>query len=471
MQNSISRRTLLRGVLGGATLAVGIPQLEAMLNGNGTAYAAGGALPKRFGIWSWSNGVHLPLWVPKQTGTVWDLSEQLSPLADHRDYFSVVSGMETKYGIGKGHCTCHTNLLTGMPIQADGGFNSGTASGPSIDQIVAGSLSQGAALKSFELGVDNGHAHETGTGHRYFSHNAPDSPNVPLYNTRAVFERLFPLQRAVGMTQGTLDTSAAVQKQVVDALHADAATLSKKLGAADKLRLAQHMEGIDSIQRRLEGVGAVSCDSPGAPDSVENATLDSSGSGDEGGTYVNVELLSPKLNLMMAELLAMGLSCNITRVFTYQYSGPGTRALYPSIGIVAGGVGHPNALSGYHAYTHADGDQLECKRMVKFYMSELAALLDVFRKTPDGAGNLLDSCAILATTDVAEGLTHSPSDFPMLVLGKAGGALRGGVHYRSTTAEAATKVPLTLARAVGVNLATFGVEAQLVQDSVAELSA
>jgi len=440
-----------------------------MLNGNGTAYAAGEALPKRFGIWAWSNGVHLPLWVPEQTGRDWALSEQLSPLAAHRDYLSVVSGMETKYGIGKGHCTCHTNLLTGMPIQADGGFNSGTASGPSIDQIVAQSLSSGSALRSFELGVDNGHAHETGTGHRYFSHNAPDSPNVPLYNTRAVFDRLFPLLPAGGTPQSTLDATAVVRKKVVDALHADATTLSKRLGAADKMRLAQHMEGIDSIERRVAGIDSVSCQSPAAPETLENVTMDSSGSGDEGGTYVNMELLSPKLNLMMAELLAMALACDITRVFTFQYSGPGTRALYPSIGVVAGGVGHPNALSGYHAYTHASGDQLECKAMVKYYMSELSALLDVFRNTADGAGNLLDNCGILATTDVAEGLTHSPSDYPMLVLGKAGGALRPGAHYRSATAEAATKVPLTLARAVGVNLPTFGVEAQLVEDDVTEL--
>ncbi len=468
MRRSLPRRTLLRGVLGGCALAVGLPRLEAMLNGNGTAYAAGEALPKRFGIWAWSNGVHLPLWVPEQTGTTWQFSDQLSPLSAHREYLSVVSGMETKYGIGKGHCTCHTNLLTGMPIQADGDFNSGTASGPSIDQIIAASLGEGAALRSFELGVDNGVAHETGTGHRYFSHNAPDSPNVPLHNTRAVFDRLFPLKPTPAMEIGpsTSDLTTALRQKVVDALHADAASLSKKLGANDRMRLAQHMDGINAIEQRLQRIGASSCVFPEAPAGLENVTMDSSGSGDAGGTYANLELLGPQINLAMAELLATALACDITRVFTYQYSGPGTRALYPSLGIANGGGSN---LNGYHAYTHADGDQLECKRMVKYYMSELAVLLDVFKRTPDGAGNLLDSCAILGTTDVAEGLTHSPSDFPMLVLGKAGGNLRGGVHYRSTTAEAATKVPLTLARAVGVDLPSFGVETQLVQDSVAEL--
>src|SRR5688572_18664127 len=120
MPNVLSRRAVLRGSLGGATVAVALPRLQAMLNGNGTAYAAGDALPRRFGLWCWANGVHLALWVPKATGTEWDPPEQLMPLAAHRSYVSVVSGMETKYGVGKGHCNTHTNLLTGMAVKGAG---------------------------------------------------------------------------------------------------------------------------------------------------------------------------------------------------------------------------------------------------------------------------------------------------------------------------------------------------------------
>ena len=44
----LGRRRMLRGLFGGAAVAVGLPPLEAMLNGNGDAYAGGAALPKRF---------------------------------------------------------------------------------------------------------------------------------------------------------------------------------------------------------------------------------------------------------------------------------------------------------------------------------------------------------------------------------------------------------------------------------------
>ena len=48
--DKISRRTVLRGLLGGTAVTVGLPMLECFLNTNGTAYAATGApLPPCFG--------------------------------------------------------------------------------------------------------------------------------------------------------------------------------------------------------------------------------------------------------------------------------------------------------------------------------------------------------------------------------------------------------------------------------------
>ena len=64
----LSRRTVLRGVLGGATIALPLPRLLAMLDDNGTAYAAGGELPRRYGTWFFGNGIIPDRWVPSATG-------------------------------------------------------------------------------------------------------------------------------------------------------------------------------------------------------------------------------------------------------------------------------------------------------------------------------------------------------------------------------------------------------------------
>ena len=77
----MNRRSVLRGMLGGSAVAVGMPLLEAMLNANGDAHADGSGLDCNFMTWFWGNGVYLPTFEPTTTGTDWDLSESLQPLA------------------------------------------------------------------------------------------------------------------------------------------------------------------------------------------------------------------------------------------------------------------------------------------------------------------------------------------------------------------------------------------------------
>ena len=67
-KHAISRRMLLRGAAAGIGAAVGLPILDAMLDSNGEALAAGTPLPKRFGEFYWGNGVNIKSWYPSATG-------------------------------------------------------------------------------------------------------------------------------------------------------------------------------------------------------------------------------------------------------------------------------------------------------------------------------------------------------------------------------------------------------------------
>ena len=75
--HKIDRRTLLRGMLGGVAVSIGLPTLDAMLNAEGTALANGGAIPKRFGVFYWGGGIIHDAWVPQDTGRNWTLSPSL----------------------------------------------------------------------------------------------------------------------------------------------------------------------------------------------------------------------------------------------------------------------------------------------------------------------------------------------------------------------------------------------------------
>src|SRR5216110_3441219 len=101
----VSRRFALRGALGGIGVAMWLPVLDAMCNNNGTAFAAGGALPTSFGIWFWGNGVHADQWTPTATGNgdAWQLTKALSAFADVKDSMTLVTGLDMMDAKFKGH--------------------------------------------------------------------------------------------------------------------------------------------------------------------------------------------------------------------------------------------------------------------------------------------------------------------------------------------------------------------------------
>ena len=74
------RRTVLKGLLGGTALTVGLPILEPMLNANGTALAQGAPLPTRFVLWFGGNGIRREHWIPDATGRGWQPKGELAPL-------------------------------------------------------------------------------------------------------------------------------------------------------------------------------------------------------------------------------------------------------------------------------------------------------------------------------------------------------------------------------------------------------
>jgi hypothetical protein len=91
-----------------------------------------------------------------------------------------------------------------------------------------------------------------------------------------------------------------------------------------------------------------------------------------------------------------------------------------------------------------------------FTLEQFAKLIGKFKATPDGAGNLLDSMAVLATSDTSDGEAHTTNDYPIVIAGSAGGALKFlGVYYNSS-GEHTNKVLLTLLRSVGVQVEEIG---------------
>jgi hypothetical protein len=428
---------MLRGLAGGAAVTLALPPLDAMLNGNGTAYADQ-PIPKRFGLFYWGNGVKVDRWNPSGTGPGYPLSSELAPLSSVKDYVSVVSGMNIRTGNERGHHAGTVGIVSGAPMVPQdpmGAPYASTFSAPSIDQVVAGHIGEATRFRSLELGVSRHVVTGEGTTLRYLSHNGPDSANPPEYSPAALFDRIFGTGFVAPDTMAEPDPRLRLRRSVLDAVLIDAAALRVKLGSVDKARLDQHFDGIRTLERQIARLEEM-------PDPPPLAACMAPGSPSDPGRDQITEI-----SQVMSSLLAMALACDQTRVFSNMFSGSVSYTPYGMVG----------ATDGHHGLTHDEpGDQPVVHAITTYIVEQFAGMLDALRNVTEGDGNLLDSCVILASSDTADGRGHTISDYPILVAGRGQGALaHPGVHFRSD-GQNTTRVLLSLLQAMDLPYTEFG---------------
>jgi hypothetical protein len=435
---TMDRRTFLRGLLLGAGVSVALPPLEAMLGPNGDTWADGGPLPRRFGVWFWGNGVRPERWTPGGTNN-WTPSEELAPLADLVPYVSVVTGCEIKTGTHPHHSGM-TGVLTGAPLYQVGTVRDtivSTFRSRSVDQLAAEHYAGVTPFRSLEVGITHFRGTDEGTTFQHLSHNGPNNVNPSEYSPVRVFERLFGT---------TLDSEVDLARvSVLDAVNDQLQGLQRKVGARDRQRLQQHFESVRALELRLAAQADAVCSTPDRPNEHPDV---------EGQEQIEAK------NHAMSQLLALAMACDLTRSFSVLYSTAGS-------GVIVWQVGARNSL---HQICHDEGlPQPTVHAATTFTMHRLGDFLRTLRDTPEGAGSLLDNCSILCTTELSDGHTHSNREFPILIAGKGGGSLRGGVHYRSTSNQNTSHAVLTALRAGGVPAASFGEGAGWVDSSLSAL--
>lgn len=408
----LTRRSLLRGLLGGAAITVGLPPLERFFNESGTAWAAGcEALPRRFGTFFWANGTLPEFWIPTDEGPGFTLPPLLEPFAPLRAKISLVTGTKVLTGNPVAHWSGVGGFLTGRPLITRGGEEY-TFAGPTLDQVIAAEVGGETRFRSLQVAVERGQAP--------ISYAGPDAGNPPEASPAELFNRLFGGGFVAPGEDAAPDPKLALRRSVLDAVMGDVASLKPKLGAADARRLDQHLTGIRELERRIARLQEAP---PDLAACVRPAAV----------------------NRAMADLTAMALACDQSRVFTYQFHQPVSNALFPE------------AEMGHHRMTHDEaGSQPGVKAILTQIMSEFAYLLQALDAVQEGDGTLLDHMVVLGTSDCARGRTHGLEDFPILLAGGCCGELRTGVHYRSPSLENASRVPLSLARAMGLRPAAFG---------------
>lgn len=436
-RGGLHRRTLLKGMLAGSVVTVGLPALELFYDppisviASPRARAECATFPKRFGVWYWGNGVIPDRWTPTGSGTDWEPSEQLMPLLALKPKLTVVSGTRVVTPNAVPHGSGPAGMLSGGDMMSpDGNASSGTFPGPGIDQIIAAAIGDRTRFPSLELGVQR--------SDQSISFSGPHAMNPPETSPMALFERIFGVGfRDPDDTSGP-DPRLGLRRSVLDVVNAQAGSLRPRLGIADRARLDAHLEGVRAIELQI---ARLSADPPSLAACMRPETMPDPDYPDRDGRP-QMEII----NGVMADLLAMTLACDQTRVFTYMFSQAVNNVLFGM------------HTAGHHQLTHDEpGEQPEVNEIVVSIMAMLATFLTKLDGIPEGDGEtLLDHSAILCTTDVSLGRTHSLENFPIVLAGSCCGTLRTGIHYVSPGAENVCRLSLSLLRAMELPQASFG---------------
>jgi hypothetical protein len=438
----LNRRSVLKGVLGGAGIGVALPFLDMFLNNNGRALAATGQrIPVRFGTWVWGCGFVPERWVPSSTGADYALPPDLEVLAPHKKDIAIFSGYDVKLdGVAnKPHITGCLGLRTGIPVPNE------SVRAPTIDVIIGDAISPGTRFSSIEVstsGID-----------RSYSFRAAGSANPSEVSPIKLYQRIF--------GEGFQDPNAAtftpdphtmVRQSVLSAVAEDRQRLMRTVGAEDRRRLEEYFTSI----RHLEDQLALQLQPPARvenftkPDAPPTTTMDS----EIGNVMVTHKL--------MAGLLAKALQCNQTKVVNV--------LLWDT----TSNVRRAGSSTTHHTLTHEEpvNPALGYQENVGWFAGQSMVaykdFLDALAAIPEGDGTLLDNCLIFAHSDCSIAKAHAVEGIPMIVAGRAGGRVRTGFHLAGR-ADPATRVGLTLQQAMGLQVAKWGVQSMETNRTITEL--
>ncbi len=423
----ISRRTLLRG----AGAAIALPLLDAMIPAS-TALAQTAAKPKpRMAFIYFPHGAVMSRWMPKETGSAFEMSPILKPLTPYKSHVTVVTGLRNKggessdpHGIMAG-----TWLSCVGPKDRDGTGDRGVTA----DQLAARHIGQDTAIPSLEIaGEGGGSACAAGVASCGFggtvAFRTPTQPLPMETNPRKVFYGMFGQGDTADERSSLLEESGSVLDYVMES----SASLQRKLGGADRSSLADYLDSVREVERRVQKMAASSkglSNLPNAPVGVPDDFT---------------ELLDVHF-----EMMALAFQTDQTRVASFMIAKEVSMRTYNMVGV----------SDAFHPLSHHQNDPAKLDRLTTiqtYHTERFAKYVKRLSAMKEGDGSVLDQSIILFGSNMSNSDLHNNDPLPSVVLGRGCGKIKGGqhLHYPQDTPHA--NLLLTLLQRAGVPVESLG---------------
>ena len=393
----LSRRQFLRGM----GVAMALPLLDSML----PTFAFGGdaqagkpeGKPRRMLAICNNLGLLPGQFFPAQVGRGYELSPYLQALGEHRDDFTVMSGVSHP-DVDGGH-PADICFLTAAPHPGSGGFRNSI----SLDQYIAERIGYKTRFPSLTLGVN------IEQGVRSLSWTA-GGVLIPCEEKASdVFKRMF--------VQGTAAEVEAQIRQldrgqsILDAVSGQARDLQRRVGVRDRARLDQYFTSVRDLEQRMQQ----GREWEHRPKPVVNLP-------------VPLDPASPREYMdkvkLMYDMAKLAFETDSTRSISLMLDSVNSPAIE---------FGDVKTTDGYHSlshHAHAEAKIAQLKAIDEWHMRLLANLFSDLKAVREEGDPLLDRTMILYGSNLGNADTHVTTNLPTLL---AGGGFRHGQHLAFDT--------------------------------------
>jgi hypothetical protein len=450
----VSRRSVLRGMLGGASVGVALPFLDCFLNESGTALAATGApIPVRFGTWYWGLG-HTPghaIKAKTQTGAGIEFLEECKALVPHEKHMNFFGGFNMPLD-GRSNYTHFTGWVASRTGSAPSSNSEIPA--PTLDLLVGDTIGGNTRFRTLDVTA-------VGISRENYSARSTNNRAAAEASPARLYQRVFGAEFAdPNKAEFAPDPKLMVRKSVLSAVGEQRKSLDKTLGAADRARLDEYFTSIRQLENQLDlqmqkPEPNLACRIPPAPPQ----------DGKEQDMPMGLEVDTVVSNhKIMSQILAMAVACNQTKIFNMVFSDNFSH------------MRRPGQTYTHHLLTHEETwDKNLGYQPVAFWfncrqMEGLATFIETFASIREGDGTLLDNVLIFAASETNYARVHSIDGVPAFTIGRAGGRVKTGLHIVGN-GDPITRVGLTAMQAMGLPLDKWGTQSLQTSKTITEILA
>ena len=334
-------------------------------------------------------------------------------------------------------------MLSGAPIASGGEIRSGT----SFDQLLAQTYGRSTKVPSLVLACEksNPSVHKN-YSMLYSSHISWSSPTTPtpleLYPALA-FDRLFK------------DEASPADKSVLDAVLADAEDLRRGISGSDQRKLDEYLDSVRDVEKRIENAGKRG-ELQGWRPTLEKPNIQRPADGIPQDIGEHMRL--------MCDLLVLGFQTDTTRITTLKLNNDHSALRVPNLPSVQQ-AGHGIDYMIHHLLSHSDGE--DYLKVNQLFMEQLAYIARKLDAIQEGPRTLLDNTMLMHCSSMMAGAKHDNDQLPIIVLGGAGGRLKGGraLDYKDKPDRQLCRLFMSMMEKMEVRPKTFG-DAKLLLEEI-----